>query len=156
LKRVERDGSLPSVNAVVDIYNAVSLRHAVPVGGENVAAYVGLPHLVRASGNEPFETIQSGVAAIETPEPGEVVWRDERGVTCRRWNWRQGTRTRIEATTSDMWFVLEALDPMPDVALMRAGSDLIAGLRLLAPGCDFESCLITKAGITDLSERDFA
>ena len=116
------------VNAVVDLYNAVSLSHAVPVGGENVSAYVGLPRLVRASGSESFETMQSGNPAIEVPEPGEVIWRDERGATCRRWNWRQGTRTRIEVATRDMWFVLEALDPMPDTALMRAGLDLVRGL----------------------------
>ena len=31
-KRVLRDGALPALDPVVDLYNAVSLRYAVPVG----------------------------------------------------------------------------------------------------------------------------
>jgi DNA/RNA-binding domain of Phe-tRNA-synthetase-like protein len=155
LKRVLRDGTLPSVNAVVDLYNAVSLRFAIPVGGENAEAYAGAPHLVRATGSERFETMQSGAPLSEAPEPGEVVWRDELGVTCRRWNWRQGTRTRIEVTTTRMWFVLEALDPMPDAALLEAGAEVMRGLRSLSPGSAFEICIATGSGSTSLSENDF-
>ena len=50
--------------------------------------------LVRADGTEPFDTTAAGEPVVEHPEPGEVVWRDDAGVTCRRWNWRQCTRTR--------------------------------------------------------------
>jgi DNA/RNA-binding domain of Phe-tRNA-synthetase-like protein len=154
LKRVGRDGTLPSVNAVVDLYNAMSLRFAIPVGGENAAAYAGAPHLVRASGSEPFETVQAGAPVTEAPEPSEVIWRDELGVTCRRWNWRQGTRTRIEATTAHMWFILEALDPLPDAALMEGGTELIRGLKLLSQGCAVETCLLTKTGLTPLTRKN--
>ena len=155
LKRVMRDGALPSVNAVVDIYNAVSLRFAIPVGGENAEAYAGAPQLVRATGSESFETMQAGAPATETPEPGEVIWRDERGVTCRRWNWRQGTRTRIEGTTTRMWFVLEALDPMPDAALIEAGKELIRELKVLSPGFAVEACLLAGSGSTAFSPDNF-
>ncbi|WP_425467733.1 B3/B4 domain-containing protein [Phreatobacter stygius] len=132
-KRVERDGAPPSINAVVDLYNAVSIRFALPVGGENIAAYAGLPRLVQAVGGEPFETFRDGVAHVEGVDAGEVVWLDDRGVTCRRWNWRQGPRTRIAADTVDMWFVLERLAPMPVPALFDAGDMLVDGLKRLAP-----------------------
>lgn len=146
LKRVQRDGALPSVNAVVDIYNAVSLRYAIPVGGENAAAYAGAPRLMRAAGEEAFDTVQAGAPHTEHPDKGEVIWRDEHGVTCRRWNWRQGSRTRIEQDTTDMWFVLEALDPMPEDALRKAGDDLLRGLRSLSPAAEFEALLLNKDG----------
>jgi DNA/RNA-binding domain of Phe-tRNA-synthetase-like protein len=42
-KRVLRDGSMAAIDPVVDLYNAISLRYAIPVGGENLAAYVGAP-----------------------------------------------------------------------------------------------------------------
>jgi DNA/RNA-binding domain of Phe-tRNA-synthetase-like protein len=156
LKRVLRDGTLPGVNAVVDLYNAVSLRFAIPVGGENADAYAGMPQLVRATGEEHFDTMQSGAPVTEAPEPGEVVWRDERGVTCRRWNWRQGARTRIEADTTRMWFVLEALDPMPDAALQEAGAELARGLRALSPGCALQACVLGAGGSTALTDPGFA
>ena len=141
-RRVERDGPLPSVNAVVDLYNALSLRFAVPIGGENAAAYQGRPRLVRARGGEPFDTFRNGVAHVEPADAGEVIWRDDQGVTCRRWNWRQCTRTRIEADTTEMWFVIERLEPMPIVMLREAGEALAFGLRRLSPGVEITQTLI--------------
>lgn len=141
-RRVERDGVLPSVNAVVDLYNALSLRFAVPIGGEDATAYAGAPRLVRAAGGEPFDTVQNGQAHVEPAEPGEVVWRDDRGVTCRRWNWRQGTRTRITEDTTEMWFVIERLEPMPLEALHEAGEALALGLQRLSPGVVITQALI--------------
>ena len=151
LKRATRDGCVPGTNAVVDLYNAVSLRFAIPVGGENADAYVGLPRLERAAGDEIFETVQAGQAQIDSPEAGEVVWRDEIGVTCRRWNWRQGVRTRIDISTTVMWFILEALDPMPDEAVLEAGSELVSGLRNLSDRVTFEVRLLSREGTTSVS-----
>jgi DNA/RNA-binding domain of Phe-tRNA-synthetase-like protein len=138
-KRVAKDGCLPSANAVVNIYNAVSLRFAVPVGGENLAAYAGAPHLVRATGDEPFDTAKDGIPVQEQVDAGEVIWRDDLGATCRRWNWRQGRRTRIEPDSRDIWFVLEALGPMPDAALEEAGKVLTRQLQRLSPDATFET-----------------
>ncbi|OWK24906.1 hypothetical protein AJ87_17125 [Rhizobium yanglingense] len=135
-KRVEKDGRLPSINPLVDLYNAVSLRFAVPVGGENFDAYVGKPRLSVAEGTEAFDTVMNGEAVVENPAKGEVIWRDDVGVTCRRWNWRQGTRTRLDAVGGRMWFILESLATMPEEALEEAGNMLVSGLRELAPGCD--------------------
>ena len=132
-RRVLRDGSLPRVNPVVDLYNAISLRFAVPVGGENLDAYVGQPRLTIATGTEVFDTMKDGRPAEEAPEPGEVVWRDDRGVTCRRWNWRQGGRTRLGADARRMWFILESLAPMPIEALHKARAELGEGLRAMMP-----------------------
>lgn len=131
-KRAARDGALSPVNAVVDIYNAISVKFAIPVGGEDAIAYQGAPRLLRATGEEHFDTIDAGIAKTDFPEPGEVVWCDNQGVTCRRWNWRQGVRTRITEESSALWFVLERLDPMPIERLIDAGSQLVAGLTQYA------------------------
>lgn len=137
-KRVLRDGGLPAINPVVDLYNAVSLRYAIPVGGENFDAYVGRPRLVVADGTEPFDTMSNGEAIIEHPTAGEVIWRDDEGVTCRRWNWRQGTRTRLDAAVGRMWFILEGLGTMPQEALNEAGEVFADGLLRLMPGAVIE------------------
>lgn len=135
-KRAERDGDLPRVNALVDFYNFVSIRYAVPVGGENIARYSGSPRLVRAGGGEGFETTRGGLPILEEVDAGEVVWRDDLGVTCRRWNWRQSTRTRIEVDTVDLWFVLERLDPMPLEALREAGDTIVGAVKRISPDAD--------------------
>jgi DNA/RNA-binding domain of Phe-tRNA-synthetase-like protein len=124
---------LPRVNRLTDLYNAVSVLHQVPVGGEDLTRYTGAPRLVRAAGDEPFDTVADGVEVVEHPDPGEVVWCDEAGVTCRRWNWRQARRTRLRDETTAALFILDALGPMSDEALHTATEDLVAHLAGLGP-----------------------
>ncbi len=80
-KRVLRDGTMPALDPIVDLYNAVSLRYAVPVGGENISAYQGSPRLAVANGTEPFDTVKEGETAVEYPSQGEVIWCDDTGAT---------------------------------------------------------------------------
>ncbi|WP_313110990.1 B3/4 domain-containing protein [Pseudescherichia sp.] len=141
-RRVLRDGSMAALDPVVDLYNAVSLRYAVPVGGENGDAYSGSPRLIIASGNELFDTMKEGQAATEYPDAGEVVWCDDAGVTCRRWNWRQGVRTRLSASDSHMWFIPESLPEMPLDGLHEAGKMLTDGLEAMMPGLEYNVSLI--------------
>ena len=130
---LRRVPGLPRVDRLTDAYNAISVRHAVPVGGEDLDAYAGTMRLVRARGDEPFETTASGEPVVESPDPGEVVWRDDAGVTCRRWNWRQTTRTRLTTATMRAVFVLDALGPMSDGALVAAGDALMTALTEGSP-----------------------
>ncbi|MBK5013387.1 B3/4 domain-containing protein [Pantoea sp. S62] len=141
-KRVLRDGTLPAIDPVVDLYNAISLRYALQVGGENIAAYRGAPRLVIADGSERFDTVKEGEVVYESPEPGEVIWRDDQGVTCRRWNWRQGVRTRLDASAHQMWFILESLPAMPISALQQASDELVSGLQQMMPGAQIGKTLI--------------
>lgn len=148
LSRFGKDGRLPMISAIVDLYNAVSVHYAIPVGGENLDAYVGSPRLVRADGSELFDTTKDGESFLEPVPVGEVVWADDRGVTCRRWNWRQGIRTRIDLLTHRMWFVLERLEPMPIASAEEAGAVLIQGLRQVSPQATFSAHRIDRTGST--------
>ncbi|WP_314100704.1 phenylalanine--tRNA ligase beta subunit-related protein [uncultured Frigoribacterium sp.] len=131
LRRAE--GGLPRVNRLTDIYNAISVLHQVPLGGEDLDHYVGAPHLTRASGDEDFDTTAGGADVTEHPDTGEVVWRDDAGVTCRRWNWRQGRRTQLRDSTTSALFILDALAPMTDEQLRAATDDLATHLSRLVP-----------------------
>jgi len=144
-KRVLKEGMLPPLDPVVDIYNAISIRYAIPVGGENLAAYIGAPRLTLADGSEPFDTFKEGEPVVEHPEPGEVIWRDDLGVTCRRWNWRQGIRTRLDSQAQSMWFILESLPSMPLAALEEAGQELVNNLQQLMPGATAQVQLLELA-----------
>jgi DNA/RNA-binding domain of Phe-tRNA-synthetase-like protein len=124
---------LPRVNRLTDIYNAVSVLHQVPLGGEDLTGYTGAPRLVRATGKEPFDTTAGGAEVLEHPDPGEVVWCDDAGVTCRRWNWRQGRRTQLREDTTPALFILDALQPVADEALDSAADDLASRLERLGP-----------------------
>ena len=124
---------LPRVNRLTDLYNAVSVLHQIPLGGEDLTRYTGPPRLIRAVGDEPFDTVADGIAVTEQPDPGEVVWCDDVGVTCRRWNWRQARRTQLREDTTAALFILDALDPVTDRALQAAADDLAVRLARLGP-----------------------
>jgi DNA/RNA-binding domain of Phe-tRNA-synthetase-like protein len=136
---------LPRVNRLTDTYNAVSLLHSIPIGGEDLSRYRGAPHLRRAAGQEAFDTASAGEPVTEHPEPGEVVWCDDEGVTCRRWNWRQGRRTQLRDDTTTALFIFDALAPLGDGALDDAvdaladrlagfGPDVAVARRLIGAG----------------------
>lgn len=129
LRRV--DDGLPRINPLTDLYNAVSLAYQIPLGGEDLDRYVGAPRLLRSNGSEPFDTVAGGEPVVEYPESGEVIWRDEEGVTCRRWNWRQCHRTALTAGTRRALFILDVLDPISDEQLAAASDELTARLREL-------------------------
>lgn len=124
---------LPRVNRLTDLYNAISVLHQIPLGGEDLHRYSGPPRLIRATGSEPFDTVADGNVVVEYPDPGEVVWCDDAGVTCRRWNWRQARRTQLSDGTTAALFILDVLDPVTDDALHAATGDLIAYLSQLGP-----------------------
>jgi DNA/RNA-binding domain of Phe-tRNA-synthetase-like protein len=132
LLRRAPDG-LPRINRLTDLYNAVSVLHEVPVGGEDLDRYSGPPRLVRAIGDEVFETTANGEPLVEHPEPGEVVWADDAGVTCRRWNWRQCTRTQLRASTTRALFIIDALGPDALDSAAAAADELERRLRTIAP-----------------------
>lgn len=142
LRRAE--SGLPRVNRLTDIYNAISVSHQLPLGGEDLSRYAGPPRLVRATGVEPFDTTADGADVIEHPELGEVVWCDDAGVTCRRWNWRQARRTQLHDGTTSALFIIDVLDPVTDDEVMAATDELIGHLRTLGPHVQVAQRLLSR------------
>lgn len=135
LSRTLKGHDLPTINRMVDIYNAISISHMLPVGGEDWDRLTSDLVLTFATGNEPFDTVENGEQVVVYPEPGEVIWADSTGITCRRWNWRQCRRTQLTEDTQNVYFVLDRLAPYSIEALMSAGEDLMRYLREMSPGC---------------------
>jgi DNA/RNA-binding domain of Phe-tRNA-synthetase-like protein len=119
-----------------DRYNAVSVAHSVPVGGEDLDHVVLPVRLAFATGGEPFD---DAVA-----KPGEVVWADAVGVTCRRWNWRQGARTRLTESTTRAYFLFDALPPFGDLELAAAMDDLRGSLVDFSPAVRLSSFVVSE------------
>lgn len=127
------ESGLPRINRLTDIYNAISVKYQIPLGGEDLDKYNGAPILTRATGNEPFQTFSKGEPQTELASPGEPIWRDDTGITCRRWNWRQGPRTALTDDTTRVLFILDALNPLSDETLTQAADELASALKHLSP-----------------------
>lgn len=127
--RVLKGGTLPRVNVLVDLYNAVSVRALTPIGGEDLDHLQGALRLTIANGDESFDGHDGA------PRPGEIIWRDDAGVTCRRWNWRQGQRTRLTDATTRAFFVIDRLPGLDENQLNAAASQLDSLLKTRWPHC---------------------
>lgn len=146
IKRYEKTGELPVINPIVDLYNRISIDFGIPAGGEDIDKYQGMPRLIVSDGTDPFKTTKSGEAITENPREGEIIWRDDIGVTCRRWNWRQDPRTRINEASTNFWFVLEALPPFDADVVKAATLALVEGIRKTNPNAQCSAKLIKKDG----------
>jgi DNA/RNA-binding domain of Phe-tRNA-synthetase-like protein len=124
IRRAASDNGLPRISTLVDLYNAVSIIHRVPIGGEDLEHYDGPARLIVASGEEPFRTTEHGEPVIDHPDPGEPAWIDGSGVTCRRWNWRQTNRTAITQHTLRVGFIIDSLDAPNHVGARGAAEQL--------------------------------
>ena len=134
ITRVLKGQPLPRINVLVDLYNAVSVRHVVPLGGEDADQLAGALRLTITEGGEPFDPRGDG-SEVEHLSPGEIVWRDDTSVTCRRWNWRQGRRTQLTENTIHAFFVFDRLDGLPLEELDRAAEELTTLLENRWPEC---------------------
>ncbi len=101
IKRVLAGQPLPEINALVDLYNMVSLTSGLCLGCDDLDKTEGdlVFRFSRADDSFLDMGAEAGEDPNDPPKEGEVVYADARHVLCRRWNWRQDARTASSATT---------------------------------------------------------
>lgn len=122
-RRVLTGATLSHINNLVSLYNTISLRHLVPVGGEDLDKIVGDVWLTRA-GHAELPVNLLGEKEARPPRPGEILYKDEAGAVCRRWNWKEADRTKLTAATRNAFLVIEALPPVDRAAVEAAIHEL--------------------------------
>jgi DNA/RNA-binding domain of Phe-tRNA-synthetase-like protein len=109
-RRVLKGGELPSINALVDIGNVVSLRRLLPAGGHAIDVLTEDMALRPAAGDEEF--VPFGSDKVEHPAAGEIILVEGKTVLTRRWTWRQANHTLLLPTTTDLEFNVDGLPPV--------------------------------------------
>lgn len=119
LKGVE----IKNINDLVNLYNLISLKYILPVGAEDLDKMEGDLVLGFAKGDENY--IPLGEEENDPPQKREVIYRDDLGVICRRWNWREGDRTKITKETKNAIVVVESLAPIDENLAKQATEELV-------------------------------
>lgn len=132
IRMVVNGRDLRSINKLVDLYNYISLKYVLTLGGEDLDAMKGDLVLAYAEGNESF--IPLGSDANDPPAVGEVVYKDDEGVICRRWNWREGDRTKLTESTKNVVLVAEGLPPIERNVVENATKELAELVRKYCGG----------------------
>lgn len=123
LKRVLKGNPVGSITPAVDIYNTISLRYALPVGGEDIDAIEGDIRLTITDGGDDFRAL--GEEECSPTLEGELCYKDDVGAICRCWNWRDGQRTALTDESDRAFLIIESVDP-------ERASDLEAAVDELA------------------------
>lgn len=133
VRRVLKGNAVPHINTLVDAYNTISLRWVVPVGGEDLDAVRG-DVLLTFAGAAEAPALLLGEAEPRIPHPGEVLYKDDLGALCRRWNWKEADRTKLTAATKHAFLVIEGLPPVPRNDIETATNDLATLVRSACGG----------------------
>jgi len=123
LRRLTKQGELPSINTLVDIANLVSIRYALPVAVFDQRAVTGGTQVRLAHGGERWGDLGSSQA--QHPEPGEVIFSDEdEQVSARRWCWRQSRASAAGEETTEALITIEGHHAAAPDDIDRALRDL--------------------------------
>lgn len=123
LKRASKDNAVSNINPLVDIYNIISLKYALPCGGEDLDAFVGDLRLTQTvEGNDAFLAL--GDEENDNTLPGEVCYLDDAGAVCRCFNWRDGVRTMLTENTQNAFLIIECVDPNRKAVMEKAIAEL--------------------------------
>ena len=140
-RRVLKGDPFPKINPLVDLYNSVSLRFLVPMGGHDLDTIEGNIHLKFTEGGEPFTPMGSGETGV-VPK-GELVYCDDREVLTRNWVWRQCEKDKATEKTKSIFIPVDVLG---EVGRERA-DEILLELSHLIPrhlGGTFFSEVLTR------------
>jgi DNA/RNA-binding domain of Phe-tRNA-synthetase-like protein len=123
LRRLTKQGSIPSINALVDIGNLVAIRYALPVAMFDQRSVTGGTTVRFAAGTESFTDLGSGER--ETPDEGDVIFIDDAGlVSARRWCWRQSAESASRPDTTEVLVTVEGHHVGAEADVVAAAADL--------------------------------
>jgi len=142
LRRLTKQGDIPSINALVDMANLVSISHRVPVALFDQERVVGETTVRFARGDEVFTDLGGGQPV--NPDPGEVVFVDETGrVSARRWCWRQSAESAAGPGTREVLITVEGLHDGAVAAIERAVEDFRDLLHAHQPAASLSWKILT-------------
>ena len=122
LRRVLKGGPFPRINPVVDLYNEISLKYLVPMGGHAIAPIDGNITLCFAEGHETFIPMECGEP--EVVDKGEVIYKDEKEVLTRRWVWRQCNKDKVTVDTKYVFMPIDIMEGLPEGLCRKIMEDM--------------------------------
>lgn len=145
LRRLVKQGELPSIATLVDLANLVSIRYALPVAVFDQRGISGGTIVRFARGDERWADL--GASQTEHPETGEVIFVDETDVlSARRWCWRQSAGSAAQEDTSEILVTVEGHHATADQDVAQALADLEALLSVHAAPATLRAAVL---GVSD-------
>ena len=142
LRRLTKQGEVPSISALVDLANLLSIRYALPIAVFDRRMISGGTVVRFANGDERWTDL--GSSTTERPAPGEVIFVDEADVVvARRWCWRQSAASAASNDTTEILVTVEGHHEAAPHEVRRALDDLDALIRAHAGAETIRRAILT-------------
>ena len=131
--RIEKKKGFPSINPVVDLGNAMSIKYLLPMGAHDIDAASGDIQVRFSRQGDQFTPF--GETAAEILEAGELIYSAGERVKTRRWIWRQSEEGKVTQDSQNVFF---PIDGFSDHNLNRviAARDELAELLVMLFDCE--------------------
>lgn len=140
LKRVQKGNSLPSVNAIVDLNNYISIKYTLPMGSHDIDALTGDIYVRFSKDNDAF--LPLGEEEEELLSAGELVYSDDVRIRTRKWIHRQSDIGKINPESKNIFFPIDGFNANKDKIL--AASDELEKLLKQYFKCEVLTGFIDK------------
>lgn len=127
MDRICKKKGMPSVNPLVDLGNAVSLKHELPIGAHDWGTIEEALTVRKAGAEDTF--VPFGGGDQDNPKEDEVVYVSGNQVRTRRWTWRQSEIGKITEETSDILFPVDGFSDFNAEQVKAACQELAADLE---------------------------
>ena len=106
MTRISKGKDIPSINPIVDLGNALSLKYELPLGVHDIDNFIdGNIEIREATKNDVF--IPFGSTEIEHPEEGEIIYASKTDDKTRRWTWRQGENSKVTEKSTNLFIPID-------------------------------------------------
>jgi len=120
--RISKGKGLPSINPIVDLVNALSLKYLLPMGAHDIDQMDGDLQVRFSTANDTF--LPFGETELEVMPENELVYVVGTHVRTRRWIWRQSEIGKINPNSSNVIFPIDGFADVNKEAVLNAREEL--------------------------------
>jgi len=129
LTRISKKKGFPSINPIVDLGNAVSIKYHIPIGAHDIKTIKDSLAVRFAKEGDFF--IAFGETETEYPEINELLYVSENEIRTRRWIWRQSEVGKITEDTSTVFFPIDGFSDVNKQEVLDARDELANKLKAI-------------------------
>lgn len=115
LTRISKGKDLPSINPIVDLGNALSVKYKLPIGVHDIDNFKGDIEVRKGKPTDTF--VPFGGGEVEHPEENEYVYVSGDEIKTRKWTWRQGEKSKITEDATNIFIPIDGFEENKDEVL---------------------------------------
>lgn len=122
MTRIQKTSQIPSINNVVDMGNAVSLKYMLPIGAHDLGQISDEMEIRFSREGDIF--VPFGSTQSEPVDKNEVVYASKNYVRTRRWMWRQSEIGKITEQSTYVFFPIDGFAGVNEKEIIEAGDEI--------------------------------